>query len=144
LNEIGERLAARGLAGGQDGPNRIVVSLDAANETQAWVTCLDGAQLMSVQVRSRHRVPRALWADTLLKVNDWNRRGSMTAAWLAVADWDSADDGGIVVEACLATTPDQDVEQVAAFVDQAIAEAVAFWRISGSESAGNPSEGSVD
>ena len=129
IAEVESRFSQRGRAGGRTEPNRFVVGLDEDNATQAWVTALDGQRLLSVQVRSRRRVPRALWPATLRKVNAWNRRQQLTAAWLAVEDWASSDDGAIVIEACLPVSADHDVAQLAEFVDLAVAEGSTFWNI---------------
>jgi hypothetical protein len=63
-------------------------------------------------------------------VNAWNSAQSLTAAWLAVDDWATSDDGAIVVEACLPACRDQEVEPIVRFVELAIAEGSRFWSAS--------------
>src|SRR6185295_13194085 len=116
MDAVADQLAADGRAAWSVEPDRIVVGLDADNVTQAWVTAVDRDSLLSVQVRSRRRVPRAVWPDALRRVNAWNSAQSLAAAWLAVDDWATSDDGAIVVEACLPVCRDQEVEPIVRFV----------------------------
>lgn len=121
-------MVARGLACDRTQPGRLVAALDADNRSQVWVTGLDGQRILAVQVRSVVRVPRPQWPAALRLTNEWNRRQRLTSAWLAVDDWQSSNDAGIVVEAGLPVSDDHDVEQLVEFAELAVADGCRFWR----------------
>jgi hypothetical protein len=97
---------------------------------QMWLATggSDGSWLVA-QVRAAHRVPRGRWPDALAACNTWNGTSPLTKAWLAVADWDEADDGALVLEASLPVDGAGAQEAVDAFLDALARDAAEFWRL---------------
>lgn len=129
LGEVAGHLAERGLPGGQVEPDRVVVALDDENTTQAWISAVGGAQLLSVQVRSARRLAREVWPTVLRDLNARNRDHRLTCTWLLVADWETSADGAVVIEASLPVTAEHSVRQIVEFVDVVLADGARFWKL---------------
>jgi hypothetical protein len=93
--------------------------LAAAGSQRDWLVA---------QVRAGHRVPRERWPNAIAACNTWNASSAFSKAWLAVEDWESALDGGLVLEASMPLDGGAGQDVVDGFLDAMRRDAVAFWR----------------
>jgi hypothetical protein len=106
-----------------------LVGPDLQAPWQLWLASggPDGAWLVA-QVRAAHRVPRERWPKAIAACNAWNAGSPLGKAWLAVEDWATAVDGGLVLEASLPLADDPAAEVVDTFLDALARDAAALWR----------------
>jgi hypothetical protein len=96
---------------------------------QMWLaTSGSDPSWLVVQVRAAHRVPRDRWPDAIGACNSWNESGPLSKAWLAVDDWQTAADGGLVLEASLPVGDGVGQDAVDRFLDALARDALEFWR----------------
>jgi hypothetical protein len=118
---------------GEQLPNGVVaVPLSGPDFDSPWQLWLasggpDGGWLVA-QVRAAHRVPRERWPQAIGACNAWNAGSPLAKAWLAVDDWDTAADGGLVLEASLPLVDSPPAEVVDTFLDALTRDAAEFWR----------------